>query len=44
LLGFETPAELDTFLEAHEAFGTYTAADLEQDRRDLRLAGSSPVI
>jgi len=39
LLGFETRAELDTFLKAHEAFGTYTVADLEQDRRDLRRLG-----
>jgi hypothetical protein len=39
LLGFETRAELDTFFKAHEVFGTYTVADLEQDRRDLRRLG-----
>lgn len=39
LLGFETRAELDTFLAAHQTFGTYTVADLEQDRRDLRRLG-----
>jgi hypothetical protein len=39
LLGFETSIELDAFLRAHEVFGTYTAADLEQDRRDLRRLG-----
>ena len=33
LLGFETRAELDTFFAAREAFGTYTAAALEQDLR-----------
>jgi len=36
LLGFETRAELDEFLKAHEVFGSYTPADLERDRRDLR--------
>ncbi len=39
LLGFETGAELDTFFKAHEVFGTYTVADPEQDRRDLRHLG-----
>jgi hypothetical protein len=39
LLGFETSVELDTFFKAHEVVGTYTAADLEQDRRDLRRLG-----
>jgi hypothetical protein len=39
LLGFETRAELDEFFAAHETFGTYTADDLEQDRRDLRRLG-----
>lgn len=39
LLGFETGVELDSFFKAHEVFGTYTAADLEQDRRDLRRLG-----
>jgi uncharacterized protein UPF0175 len=39
LLGFETSVELDAFFKAHEVFGTYTAVDLEQDRRDLRRLG-----
>jgi hypothetical protein len=39
LLGFETRAELDAFFKAHEVFGTYTVADLEQDRRDLHRLG-----
>jgi hypothetical protein len=39
LLGFETSVELDVFFKAHEVFGTYTVADLEQDRRDLRRLG-----
>jgi len=39
LLGFATRAELDTFFKAHEVFGTYTPADLERDRRDLRRLG-----
>jgi len=39
LLGFETRSELDAFFKAHEAFGTYTVADLEQDRRDLCRLG-----
>jgi hypothetical protein len=39
LLGFETRTELDTFFKAHDTFGTYTAADLEQDRRDLSRLG-----
>ena len=39
LLGFETSVELDVFFKAHEVFGTYRAADLEQDRRDLRRLG-----
>jgi hypothetical protein len=39
LLGFETSVELDAFFKAHEVLGTYTAADLEQDRQDLRRLG-----
>lgn len=39
LLGFVTQVELDAFFKAHEVFGTYTVADLEQDRRDLRRLG-----
>jgi hypothetical protein len=39
LLGFGTRAELDAFFKAHEVFSSYTAADLEQDRRDLRRLG-----
>lgn len=39
LLGLETSVELDAFFRAHEIPATYTAADLEQDRRDLRRLG-----
>jgi hypothetical protein len=39
LLGFETRAELDEFFKAHEVFGSYTPADLERDRQDLRRLG-----
>ena len=39
LLGFGTRAELDAFLKTHEVFASYTPADLEQDRRDLRRLG-----
>jgi hypothetical protein len=39
LLGFATRAELDAFFKTHEVFGSYTAADLEQDRRDLQRLG-----
>jgi hypothetical protein len=39
LLGFATRAELDAFFKAHEVFGTYTPADLERDRQDLRRLG-----
>jgi hypothetical protein len=39
LLGFGTRAELDAFFKAHEVFGSYTPADLEQDRRDLQRLG-----
>jgi Uncharacterised protein family (UPF0175) len=39
LLGFGTRAQLDAFFTAHEVFASYTAADLEQDRRDLRRLG-----
>jgi hypothetical protein len=39
LLGLETSVELDAFFKAHEIPGAYTAADLEQDRRDLRRLG-----
>lgn len=36
LLGFSTRSELDEFLKIHEVFGSYTPADLERDRNDLR--------
>ena len=39
LLGFGTRAQLDAFFKAHEVFASYTPADLEQDRRDLRRLG-----
>jgi Uncharacterised protein family (UPF0175) len=39
MLGFETRTELDEFFKAHEVFGSYTPADLERDRRDLRRLG-----
>jgi Uncharacterised protein family (UPF0175) len=39
LLGFGTGAELDAFFKDHEVFGSYTPADLERDRRDLRRLG-----
>jgi hypothetical protein len=39
LLGFATRAELDAFFKTHEVFGSYTAADLERDRRDLQRLG-----
>lgn len=39
LLGFSTRAELDAFFKAHDVFGSYTPADLEQDRRDLQRLG-----
>jgi len=39
LLGFETSIELDAFFATHEVFGTYTAANLERDREDLRRLG-----
>ena len=39
LLGFATRVELDAFFTAHEFFGAYTVADLEQDRRDLQRLG-----
>jgi len=39
LLGFATRSELDAFSQAHEVFGTYTPADLEWDRLDLRHLG-----
>jgi hypothetical protein len=39
LLGFTTRGKLDTFLTAHGIFGTYTAEDLERDRRDLERLG-----
>ena len=38
-LGFGTRAQLDAFLTAHGVFGTYTADDLAQDRRDLEQLG-----
>jgi hypothetical protein len=39
LLGFATRGKLDEFLTAHGIFGTYTAEDLERDRRDLARLG-----
>jgi hypothetical protein len=39
LLGFGTRAELDAFFKTQAVFASYTAADLEQDRRDLRRLG-----
>jgi len=39
LLGFATRVELDEFFKAHEVFGSYTPADLERDRQDLRRLG-----
>jgi hypothetical protein len=39
LLGFATRAELDAFFTAHEVFASYTPADLERDRLDLRRLG-----
>jgi hypothetical protein len=39
LLGFPARAQLDEFLTAHGVFGTYTADDLAQDRRDLERLG-----
>ncbi len=39
LLGLATRAELDEFLEKREVFGSYTLADLERDREDLRRLG-----
>ena len=39
VLGFETRAELDAFLVAHEVFGTYTEADLDRERADLQRLG-----
>ena len=39
LLGFATRGKLDAFLTAHGVFGTYTAEDLERDRRDLARLG-----
>jgi hypothetical protein len=39
LLGFETRAELDAFFQTHEIFGSYTPADLERDRQDLKRLG-----
>ena len=39
LLGFATRGKLDEFLTARGIFGTYTADDLERDRRDLERLG-----
>jgi predicted HTH domain antitoxin len=39
LLGFATRGKLDEFLTARGIFGTYTADDLECDRRDLERLG-----
>ena len=39
LLGFGTRAELDAFFKDHAIFGSYTPADLEKDRQDLRRLG-----
>ena len=38
-LGLATRAKLDEFLTGHGVFGTYTADDLERDRRDLQRLG-----
>ena len=39
LLGFATRAKPDEFLTGHGVFGTYTADDLERERRDLQRLG-----
>ena len=39
LLGFATRSKLDEFLAAHQVFGSYTADNLERDRRDLERLG-----
>jgi hypothetical protein len=39
LLGFATRQALDTFLKAHDVYGSYTFDDLERDRDDLRRLG-----
>ena len=39
LLGFATRGKLDKLLTAHGIFGTYTAEDLQRDRRDLARLG-----
>ena len=39
LLGLSTRFELNALFKAHEVFGSYTPADLERDRRDLRRLG-----
>jgi hypothetical protein len=39
LLGFRTRAQLDAFFNEHAVFASYTAADLERDRRDLQRLG-----
>jgi hypothetical protein len=39
LLGFATRHALDAFLKAHGVYLSYTLADLEKDRDDLRRLG-----
>jgi uncharacterized protein UPF0175 len=39
MVGFATRAELDEFLKSREVFGSYSPADLERDRNDLRRLG-----
>lgn len=39
VLGLSTRIKLDEFLAAHCVFGTYTLADLERERDDLRRLG-----
>src|ERR1700759_603431 len=39
LLGLETRDALDGFLKAHGVYETYSAADLDQEREDLRRLG-----
>jgi hypothetical protein len=39
LLGFGTRDALDGFLKSHQVFESYTLADLEQERQDLRRLG-----
>ena len=39
LLGFETRADLDGFLKAHEVWLNYTLEDLQRERAALRRLG-----